>query len=335
MATTTTHNGRGMLISVLASIGFGVLYFITPYANPMPGITLWAFRILMALPVLYFALLAMRESRLIVEVWHTMRAKPIKFFGMIVAGLLLSAQLWVFMWAPLTGRGLQVALGYFLLPLVLVLMGRIIYKDQLKWWHWIAVAFAAVGVVFEIVYVGGVSWETLLVALGYPPYFALRRAMGTESLGGMFWEQMIVVPAAVAVIIWTATTTPVFTDKPSLWIISVLITGWGGISMVLYILASKELPISVFGLLTYLEPALLTVASLLIGESIVPAEIPAYLAVWTAVLIVLIGGTAQVVRARKYRRKHVPGEPEEEYPVAPATGSIPIQAPPTGSIPLP
>lgn len=159
MATTTTHNGRGMLISVLASIGFGVLYFITPYANPMPGITLWAFRILMALPVLYFALLAMRESRLIVEVWHTMRAKPIKFFGMIVAGLLLSAQLWVFMWAPLTGRGLQVALGYFLLPLVLVLMGRIIYKDQLKWWHWIAVAFAAVGVVFEIVYVGGVSWR--------------------------------------------------------------------------------------------------------------------------------------------------------------------------------
>ena len=103
--------------------------------------------------------------------------------------------------------------------------------------------------------------------------------------------------------------------------------------MVLYILASKSLPISVFGLLTYLEPALLTVASLLIGESINPAEVPVYLAVWTAVLIVLIGGTAQVVTSRKARRKLPPEIAEELYPVAPATGSIPIQAPHTGSIP--
>lgn len=327
-AVSGTGNGRGMLVSALASVGFGVLYFIVPFADPMPSITLWGLRIVMALPVLFLALWTMRESRLIAEVWRIMRASPGKFLGMIVAGGLLSLQLWVFMWAPLAGRGLEVALGYFLLPLVLVLMGRIVYRDQLRWWHWLAVACAAVGVVCEIITVGRISWETLLVALGYPPYFALRRAMGTESLGGMFWEQLVALPVAVVAIVWTAGSTPVLTERPSLWIIGVLITGWGGVSMVLYILASKMLPISVFGLLTYLEPALLTLASLLIGESIAASEIPAYIAVWAAVVIVLAGGIGQVLRSRRGRSTRAP-EPDELFPAAPATGSIPIQAPAT------
>jgi chloramphenicol-sensitive protein RarD len=328
-----THNGRGMAVSVFASIGFGVLYYITPFAEPMSSTTLWAFRSLVATPVLFLVLLAMRETRLIVEVWLIMCEMPIKFLGMLAAGILLSLQMWVFMWAPLNGHGLGVALGYFLLPLVLVLQGRFIYKDQLRWWHWGAVIFAAVGVIFEIMYVGFIGWETLLVAIGYPPYFALRRAMKTESLGAMFWEQVVALPVAAFLVAWTATTTPLFTKHPGLWIIALAITTWGAICMAAYILASKLLPISVFGLLTYLEPAGLTVASLLIGETISPKEVPAYVAIWAAVITVLVGGVWQVLHYRLAIRRF-------SYAAAPATGSIPIQQNPvqqptaTGSIPI-
>src|SRR5690606_8131948 len=118
--------------------------------------------------------------------------------------VLVAAQLWVFSWAPLNGRGLQVALGYFLLPLVLVVIGKYLYKDKLLWWHWLAAGVAAAGVVFEIIRVGSVSWETLLVCLGYPVYFVLRRAIGTTHLGGMFWEFLLLSPIALVIVVLEA-----------------------------------------------------------------------------------------------------------------------------------
>src|SRR5690606_1491384 len=128
------------------------------------------------------------------------RRNPL-LLGILACGALIAAQLWVFSWAPLHGRGMQVALGYFLVPLVLVVLGRFLYKDRLAWWQWLAAGIAALGVGFELIRVGGVSWETLLVALGYPVYFVLRRALGIAHLGGMFWEFAALAPVAAVLLV--------------------------------------------------------------------------------------------------------------------------------------
>lgn len=292
--------------------------FMAPWAAPIGPHNLWAFRILTAIPLLLIVFWATKDFQLVTEVIEVVRAAPWKIIGMIVLAALMSFQLWLFMWAPLTGHALGVALGYFLLPLVLVVQSRLMYKDQLRWWHWLAVGLAAVGVILKVYLAGEVGWETFAVAFGFAPYFALRRWMGTESIGGMFWEQVIAAPVAVAVIGVTAVTTDVFVDHLPMIPIAIGITAWGALSMVLYILASRLMPLSVFGLLTYLEPALLTLVALLIGEKIRPAEMPSFLLIWAAVVLVFIGGTIQVIR----HRRAVKGQ---AYSPAPATGSIPIQ----------
>src|SRR5690606_13996872 len=78
---------------------------------------------------------------------------------------------------------------------------RFLYKDHLAWWQWLAAGIAALGVGFELIRVGGVSWETLLVALGYPVYFVLRRALGIAHLGGMFWEFAALAPVAAVLLV--------------------------------------------------------------------------------------------------------------------------------------
>ena len=100
------------------------------------------------------------------------------------------------MWAPLNGYSLDVSLGYFLLPLTMVLTGRIAYGERLSYLQKIAVFFACLGVINEVYQVGGFSWATLLVCIGYPTYFVVRKRLATDNLGGLWLDMALTLPVA-------------------------------------------------------------------------------------------------------------------------------------------
>ena len=289
---------RGLAVSVASSVFFGGIYFVTPMLAPASAEAIWGIRNLTTIPIIVLALVVFRQWWLVTDIWVRVRRRPALLLALVACGFLVAAQLWIFSWAPLNGRGLQVALGYFLLPLVLVIIGRLLYKDKLLWWHWLAAGVAAIGVVFEIARIGSVSWETLLVALGYPLYFVLRRAIGTTHVGGMLWEFALLSPLAVILVIRETANGRTLVENPSLVWLAPIFGLWTGIALLCYLLASRYLSISIFGLMSYLEPALLVVASLLIGEQILREEWPMYIAVWIAVAILIIGGAVQLVRVK-------------------------------------
>lgn len=293
----------GVATSVGASVLFGVVFYVTPLLRPMSAEAIWATRAVIAVPFVALVLVSMRQFDTAVEVGRRMVARPLLILGVLACGLLLAAQLWLFAWAPLNDRALQTALGYFLLPLVLVLQGRLLYKDSLQWWHWLAVGLAAIGVAFQIVHVGSISWETLLVALGYPLYFGIRRALGFAHTGGLLWEFGIVLPLAVWAIVHEFITNTALPENPALvWLAPAF--GLGSVAALwLFVVASRLLPISIFGLLVYLEPALLVVASYLLGERIAPLDYVTYGAIWAAILVLIVGGVARLSSANRARTR--------------------------------
>lgn len=290
---------RGVLVSVSSSVLFAGVYFFTPYLAPASAEGLWGLRFLLTIPLIVLVLLSSRAWPLASAIGRRIRAKPALLLPLCASSVLLSTQIWLFGWAPLHGRGLQVALGYFLLPLVLVVVGRILYRDRLTRWQWVAAGIAAAGVVFELFRVGGISWETLLVAGAYPVYFVLRRSLGTGHLGGMFWDFALAAPAAAFFLIREVVATPALAENPTLIWLGPLYAVVTGLALVCYLTASKLLSLSLFGLLSYLEPALLMVASLANGEQIAPGELVMYGAIWVAVLVILVGGIVQLTRGRR------------------------------------
>ncbi|WP_217135257.1 EamA family transporter RarD [Leucobacter chinensis] len=292
-------SSSGVFVSLAASFAFGAIYFLTPYLTPLGGLQVWGIRLLVTAPIIWLILRLSRQISLFTDIAKRFVERPILVLGVLACGTLVSLQLWLFSWAPLNGRGLQVALGYFLLPLVLVIVGRFLYRDSLSWWHWLATAVAAAGVGFEIVRVGGFSWETLTVCLGYPLYFVLRRGLGTANTGGLLWELLLVMPVGVWIVADELARGDAFRENPLLWITAPLVSALAAIALWLYILASKLLSISLFGLLSYVEPALLVVAAMLIGERIAPGEFITYGAIWSAVLILLVGGVVEMLRNRR------------------------------------
>jgi len=290
---------KGIALSVTASTLFAVMYYYTSLLTPLSGVEIFGWRMLLTVPCMTVFMLVSGEWRRVLELLRRIPALPKLIGGLILSSALLGVQLWLFMWAPLNGYSLDVSLGYFLLPLSMVLTGRIAYGESLSYLQKVAVFFASLGVLNELYQVGGFSWATLVVVVGYPLYFVLRKYLKTDNLGGLWVDMTLMLPVAYWFVRGGEQGFGVFDLYPALtWLIPLL----GLISasaLVVYIIASRLLPFSLFGLLSYVEPALLLGVALLLGESIKPGEWLTYIPIWLAVVVLVFEGFKHLMRQRR------------------------------------
>ena len=294
---------QGIVASVLASVLFGATYYLSPFLAPLDGEQIFGWRILLTLPLTTALLLWRREGPDVLRLWHSVRAAPQQALWLLASAAMLGVQLWLFMWAPLNGRALPVSLGYSLLPLVMVLAGRVVFGERLSPAHRLATALAAAGVAFELLRAGGMSWETWLVALGYPAYFVLRRHLGTNHLGGFWLDMLLLLPAALWFALRSPSSLETVAGHPLLQVLLPLAGILGALALVLYLAASWLLPMGLFGLLSYVEPVLLVVVALLLGEGLAPGQWPTYTLVFAAVVVLVLDGARQFVRELRRQRE--------------------------------
>ncbi|CAH0222403.1 chloramphenicol-sensitive protein RarD [Pseudomonas sp. PvR086] len=290
---------KGIALSVTASMLFAVMYYYTSLLSPLSGVEIFGWRMLLTAPCMTVFMVVSGEWKRVVEILRRLAAKPKLLIALIGSAVLLGLQLWLFMWAPLNGYSLDVSLGYFLLPLSMVLTGRIVYGERLSYLQKIAVFFASLGVLNELYQVGGFSWATLLVVIGYPIYFILRKRLATDNLGGLWLDMALMLPVAFWFVQGGEQGFGVFDQHPWLSLLIPLLGVISASALVVYIIASRLLPFSLFGLLSYVEPVLLLGVALLLGESIKAGEWLTYIPIWLAVAALVFEGFKHLVRQRR------------------------------------
>lgn len=288
---------KGVVLSVLASVLFGVMYFYTSLLKPLSGEEIFGWRMLLTVPCVTVFLWLSGDWHLVRKIATRVRHTPGLVLGISLCSLLLGAQLLIFMWAPLHGRSLQVSMGYFLLPLTMVITGRIVYGERLSRLQKIAAFCALIGVANELLRVGSFAWETLLVAVGYPIYFVLRRKLAIDNLGGLWFDMAFMLPLSLWFIV--DGNAAVVEQFPMLYLLIPVLGLISASALVSYILASRLLPFSLFGLLSYVEPVLLVGVALLLGESIGRDEWATYVPIWLAVVVLVFEGCKHVVAQRR------------------------------------
>jgi chloramphenicol-sensitive protein RarD len=289
---------KGVVASVLASVLFGFIYWISPFLAPLGGEEIFGWRVLATLPFTTLLLVWRGEWRQVRHIAARVRARPLLGAALLLSAAMVGVQLWLFMWAPMAGRALPVSLGYFLLPLVMVLVGRVLYRERLSGPHKLATALATAGVAAELLRAGGVSWETWLVAIGYPLYFALRRRLRTEQLGGHWVDMALAVPVATWFVLRAPSTLPVVAGDGALAALVLLVGVLSAVALALYMAASGLLPMGLFGLLTYVEPVLLALVAWLLGERLAPGQWLLYGLVFAAVAVLVADGLRTLLRAQ-------------------------------------
>ncbi|AZE49245.1 Protein RarD [Pseudomonas chlororaphis] len=290
---------KGIALSVLASVLFAVMYFYTSLLAPLTGVEIFGWRMLLTAPCMTVFMLLSGEWRHVGAILKRLLGQPLLLLALPLSAALLGVQLWLFMWAPLNGYSLDVSLGYFLLPLTMVLTGRIIYGEQLSRLQKIAAGLATLGVLNELYQVGSFSWATLLVAIGYPVYFVLRKRLAADNLGGLWLDMALLLPIALWFVQGGEQGFAVVDQHPWLYLLIPLLGLISASALVAYIIASRLLPFSLFGLLSYVEPVLLLGVALLLGESIQAGEWLTYLPIWLAVLVLVYEGFKHLMRQHR------------------------------------
>lgn len=282
---------KGVALSLTASTLFAVLYYYSSLLSPLTGEQIFGWRMLLTAPTLAGLILVWGEWRQIAAIAHRLRHEPLLWLILPLSSLLLCAQLWLFMWAPLHDKALDVSLGYFMLPLVLLLAGWVFYRDRLTRIQYLAALSAACGVLHSIYNAGGFSWSALLVAIGFPAYFIVRRTFRTDCIGGLWFDLLLSLPAACwFIIVSDPALSTAFADRPALYLLIPLLGLISTLALASYILASRHLNLSVFGLLSYVEPALLVFVALLLGEQIGSDQWLTYIPIWLAVALLAAEG---------------------------------------------
>jgi chloramphenicol-sensitive protein RarD len=282
-------SGRGIAMSLNASVLFALLSAYTLMLAPLGGLDIFAWRVIWTVPGALLLLLQRGGGRHLSGLVKRMMTEPRTTFALVRSAALLGVQMWLFQWAPLHGRMLEVSLGYFLLPLVMVLVGRFYYRERLDALQWLAVLCAAAGVAHEVCVTHALSWPTLLVMLGYPLYFVLRRAIQADSLATFTIEMLLLLPVA-ALMVKVRGSLALLDARPLLAF--VLLPGLGVLSTVaqaLYLKASRVLPLALFGILSYLEPVLLVFVSVtLLGEHFSAQELATYGPIGLAIMLMAL-----------------------------------------------
>ncbi len=279
-------SGRGVSLSVFASILFALIPGYVQQLAPLDGVQIFAQRVLWSIPAVLLLVTLSRQWAVLRAATARLRREPGLLAALPLAAVLMGVQWALFVWAPLAGRMLEVSLGYFLLPLAMVLVGRVFYGERLRPLQRLAVACAFAGVAHELWRTQAFSWVVLVTVLGYPPYFMLRRWMRLDALSGFVLEMLMLAPLAVwLIIVWGPRA--VFEATPQLWW---LLPGLGLLSALAFaamMASSRLLPLGLFGILSYVEPVLLFLTALLfLGETFDPGQWLTYLPIWLAVVLV-------------------------------------------------
>lgn len=256
---------KGILCCMSANFLFGLGYYFAILLRPLNGESMFGYRIFVLAPFILLAILLFKQAGKFSELLQKIRQNPLLVLLIALLAFIQGFQLWLFLWAPNNGQAIAVSIGYLLLPIVAVALGKIVFKERFTTLKWFAVGFAALGVCSNIWLTGTFSWATLAAGVGYPIYITLRRYFQINNLATFFVELLFIMPFAAYFVMQTHATEMV-AQNPYLFYFLALFGVVNGAAFILYIASSNMLPVNVLGMLGYVEPLVMLFISFAIGE---------------------------------------------------------------------
>jgi len=275
-----SHYGIVYGIAAYASWGIFPLYFKTVAAVPSVEVlahrALWSFVMLAVL----VALLGRWP-----DTWLALRSRKLLLM-LAISTLFIAANWLTFIYAVTSGHVLQASLGYFINPLVNVLLGVLFLRERLRPRQMLSIGLAVIGVLVLTALAGEVPWIALALALTFSLYALMRKLMPVNGLVSLTVETLFMAPIGLAYLGYLAAAA--YSKPPGLETFGLLILS-GPITTVPLLFfgaAARRLRLSTMGFLQYISPTLqFLLAVLAFGEPFTSAQLFSFACIWVAILI--------------------------------------------------
>jgi len=219
--------------------------------------------------------------------------RPALLARLALTALLISGNWLVYVWSVTHEHIVDTSLGYYINPLVNVLLGVIVLRERLNRAQWIAVSLAAAAVLYLALLAGRPPWIACTLALSFSLYGLVRKVISIDALPGLATETLLLMPLSVVYLSWCqwAGTGALTTEGPA---VAALLIGSGlvtAIPLFLFAYGARALPYSTVGVLQYIAPTLqLMCGVVLFHESVGPALAAGFALIWIALLIYAADG---------------------------------------------
>lgn len=213
---------------------------------------------------------------------------PRQLAMLALAALLVGSNWLVFLWAVANGQVVASSLGYFLTPLVNVLLGLVVLKERLGRLEWIAVALAVAAVGNEMATLGSLPWISLVLAATFGFYGLVRKQVPVDAVSGLWLETLAMLPVCGLYALWAGQQGhAVFTghDLPTtaLLALSGLLTA---LPLMAFAAATRRLDLATVGMLMYINPTLQFITAVQVfGEPLQPVRLLTFGLIWAGLLV--------------------------------------------------
>jgi chloramphenicol-sensitive protein RarD len=275
--------------------GIAPLYF--KQISEVPAQEILIHRIVWSFALLVLMLSAMRAWSGIAAVLR----QPKKMLAMLGTGLLLAGNWGLFIWAVNNHHMLDASLGYYINPLLNVLLGMVFLGERLRKLQWAAVGLAVTGVGLQLIHYGSLPWIALVLASSFALYGLFRKKLAVDAIGGLFIESMLLLP--LALFYWWQ-----FADSPAanlldntlqlnLWLMAAGIVTT--VPLLCFIAAARRLQLSTMGFFQYIGPSFMFCFGVfLYNEPLDPSKLLTFGFIWTALVVYSLDALNQVRKGR-------------------------------------
>ncbi len=275
--------------------GVAPLYF--KQIAEIPAEEILVHRIVWSFALLVLMLTAMKAWSGIAAVMQ----QPKKMLAMLGTGVLLAGNWGLFIWAVNNHHMLEASLGYYINPLLNVLLGMLFLGERLRRLQWLAVGLAVFGVLLQLIHFGSLPWIALVLASSFALYGLFRKKLAVDAIGGLFIESLLLMPFAL--FYWwqyadsAAVNLLANSASLNLWLMAAGIVTT--VPLLCFIAAARRLQLSTMGFFQYIGPTFMFgFGVFLYNEPLDPSRLLTFGFIWTALVIYSLDALHQVRKGR-------------------------------------
>ncbi|RIX48615.1 EamA family transporter RarD [Paenibacillus nanensis] len=275
---------NGLLYAIIAYIMWGLLPLYWKLFETTPAGEILSHRIIWSFVFVAILIAAQRK-------WSELRALAANrssLLSLTVSSLLITANWMIFIWAVNNGHVVETSLGYYLTPLLNVLLGILFLREKPSKGQWLAVALAGAGVLFVAIDYGRFPWISVSLALSFGLYGLAKKKVSLESSLGLFMETAVVTPLALLYWIYLgATHTATAWSLSAGSLLLLLLAGAAtALPLLFFAKAAKQLPLSTLGFVQYIGPSITLLLSVLVfDEHISTVLLVSFSLIWAALVV--------------------------------------------------
>jgi chloramphenicol-sensitive protein RarD len=286
---------RGFLYGVAAYLLWGLFPLYWPLLEPAGAVEILAHRVAWSMVTMLVVVALSRRLPQLRAIVHRRRARTL----LTLAAVVIAVNWGTYIWGVNNHRVVETSLGYFINPLVTVLMGVVILRERLRAWQWVALAVAFVAVVGLTVDYGHPPWVALTLAFSFGTYGLAKKQAGVEAVESLTFETLVLAPLALGYLVWLgASGGSHVTGHGAGHVLLLASTGVvTAVPLLCFGAAAIRVPMTTLGLLQYLAPILQFLLGVtILGEHMSTIRWIGFGLVWVALVVF-------TVEAGRYRRQ--------------------------------